>query len=279
MKILLTGGLGYIGSHTALCLIEAGYEIVIIDNLSNSRIGVIDRLESITGAKLKLYTMNLTDRNMVSQVFSKESIDAVVHFASSKSVSESVQDPISYFDNNIVTLIGLLQVMSDFDCRKIVFSSSCTVYGGQAVSPISEVSVRNCESPYGLTKIVGEDLLSSVKENLEFDVGILRYFNPVGAHWSGRLGEDSLIPAQNLFPQLSAVAFGIKESLKVFGSDYPTVDGTGVRDFIHIMDLAKAHYKSLKAVSDGRSHCVNVGTGVGYSVSRGNKRLSTDFWL
>jgi UDP-glucose 4-epimerase len=266
MKILLTGGLGYIGSHTAVALIDAGYQPIIIDNLSNSKLGVLARIQDLTGLTVPFYQLDLADRVALHKVFLEEDIAGVIHFAAFRSVPESVENPILYLDNNVLTLLNLVSVMSDFDCTKIVFSSSCTVYGSSNSSPLSEDMARSHESPYGLTKIIGEDILTTLEDTKSWNVGILRYFNPVGAHSSGMLGEDPVCPPRNLFPHLSAAAMGEGRGLVVYGGDYPTEDGTGIRDYIHVEDLAAAHVKSLFEISKGNSHILNIGTGKGYSV-------------
>lgn len=269
MSILLTGGAGYIGSHTAVELISKGYDIVIIDNFANSKPESIRRVEKITGKKIKFYKADVADRTELEKVFSENEVDTVIHFAGLKAVGESVKFPIMYYRNNIDTTLTLLETMSKFGCHRIIFSSSATVYGDPATVPITEdMPVGNCSNPYGKTKYMIEQILTDASAADEkLSVVLLRYFNPIGAHKSGLLCEDPNGIPNNLMPYILKVAVGKLERLNVFGNDYPTHDGTGVRDYIHVTDLAKGH---VAAVSYAEQHSgvevFNLGTGNGYSV-------------
>ena len=268
MAILVPGGMGYIGSHTCVELIQAGKEVIILDNLSNSKEEVLNRIESITGVRPKFYYADLLDRVAVEKVFEENSIDAVIHFAGLKAVGESVQQPLRYYYNNITGTLVLLQVMEKFGCKKLVFSSSATVYGTNPNVPFREDYPLSTTNPYGATKLMIEDILrDQVKANPDWSVALLRYFNPIGAHESGLLGEDPNGIPNNLLPYVAQVAIGKLEKLHVFGNDYDTVDGTGVRDYIHVVDLAKGHLLALDYL-DGHTGAepFNLGTGTGYSV-------------
>lgn len=266
--VLLTGGAGFIGSHTYIALIEAGYQVVILDNFVNSQPSVIDRLAQITGAPVVYERVDVLDQAALGDVFARHRPDAVVHFAALKSVSESVSRPLDYVRTNVTGLVMLLQVMQEADVFDLIFSSSATIYGQPEILPIPETAPRSYTNPYGYTKLAGEQILeqaAAADERWRF--GILRYFNPAGAHDSGLIGEDPQETPNNLMPYIAKVAIGALPFLKVFGDDYPTSDGTGVRDFIHVMDLAEGHVRSLQALSrNGKGHVVNLGTGQGYSV-------------
>lgn len=268
MKILVTGGAGYIGSHTCVELLNAGYEIIVVDNLSNSKEESLKRVKEITGKTLEFYKVDLLDRDALRAVFAKTKIDAVIHFAGFKAVGESVQIPLKYYHNNITGTLMLCEVMKEYEVKNIVFSSSATVYGDPHRVPITEDFPLSATNPYGRTKLMIEDILRDlhVSDNL-MNIAILRYFNPVGSHKSGRIGESPNDIPNNLMPYISQVAVGKLSMLSVFGSDYPTPDGTGVRDYIHIVDLAIGHLAALKKL-DAKPGIVtyNLGTGRGYSV-------------
>ncbi|MCF2871358.1 UDP-glucose 4-epimerase GalE [Octadecabacter sp. G9-8] len=264
-KILLTGGAGYIGSHTYLALIEAGYDVVILDNFSNAKTDVPARLGDISGGKVHVFEGDVLDRALLDELFSTHTIDGVVHFAARKAVGESVAKPLDYMHTNVGGLLNLLAAMDGAGVRRIVFSSSATVYGDTNVQPIPEDHPRTYTSPYAFTKIAGEQILEQLPDN--WAVGILRYFNPVGAHRSAIIGEDPEDTPNNLVPYIAKVATGELPELGVFGDDYDTPDGTGVRDYIHVEDLADGHVLSLNALLEtGESHTVNLGTGQGSSV-------------
>ncbi len=267
--ILLTGGAGYIGSHTAVELIEAGYDAVIADDLSNSRVEVIDSIEKITGVRPAFYKINVCDREPVEAVFAQRHIDAVIHFAGFKAVAESIEMPIKYYRNNMDSTLTLLETMGRHDCHVFVFSSSATVYGRPRSVPIPETApVGDCFNPYGRTKYFIEHVLRDAAiADKNMSVSLLRYFNPIGAHESGLIGERPNGIPNNLMPYLTQVAAGIRDHLNVFGDDYPTHDGTGVRDYIHVVDLAKGHLAALDyAFGRTGTDVFNLGTGVGYSV-------------
>ena len=266
--ILLTGGAGYIGSHTYVALVQAGFHVVILDNFSNARDDVPARLEMITGAPVTVLRGDILHTDMLTRVFAEYDIAAVVHFAARKAVAESVERPIEYFETNISGLLGLLKVMGAAGCRRLVFSSSATVYGVPDETPTPETAARRSENPYGYTKITGEEILEQVAaSDPDWAFGILRYFNPAGAHASALIGEDPSDTPNNLMPYIAKVATGDLPHLNVFGDDYPTPDGTGVRDYIHVEDLAHGHVLSLQSLlRTGQSHLVNLGTGQGYSV-------------
>lgn len=266
--ILLTGGLGYIGSHTAVELIESGYDVVIIDNLSNSSITTLDNLKKIVNKDIKFYQGDVQDKSMLTKIFTENQIDAVIHFAGYKAVGESVQKPLAYYDNNLNCTISLLEVMAKFNCNNFVFSSSATVYGRAKTMPIYEDFPVSATNPYGRTKLFIEEILKDVyNANPKLNIAILRYFNPIGAHPSGLIGENPNDIPNNLMPYITRVATGKLECLSVFGNDYPTKDGTGVRDYIHVCDLAEGHVKALKKLETNCGLVIyNLGTGVGYTV-------------
>ena len=268
MNILLTGGAGYIGSHTAIELILAGYNVIIADNFSNSNPVVVKRIEELTGKAVSVYAIDVADIKALDAVFNENNIDAVIHFAGLKAVGESVQMPLKYYRNNIDTTLSLLENMKKHNVSKIIFSSSATVYGIPERVPIVESMPVSCTNPYGWTKLFIEQILKDVANvNSDFSIILLRYFNPVGAHESGRIGENPTGIPNNLFPYISQVAIGELEELKVFGSDYPTKDGTGIRDYIHVVDLAKGHIAALKYAEKNKGvETINIGTGTGYSV-------------
>ena len=268
MNILLTGGAGYIGSHTYVALAQAGYTPVIVDNFSNSHPGVLDRLKAITDRPVQCERGDVLDTAWMEAVLRRHEIAGVIHLAGDKAVGESVQKPLKYFRNNIGGAISLLQAMEAAGCHGLVFSSSATVYGDPASVPIAEDFARSHTNPYGHTKLVIEDMLAAVgAAQPSWRIAVLRYFNPGGAHESGQIGEDPSGIPNNLMPYISQVALGKRPYLQVFGSDYPTPDGTGVRDYIHVSDLAEGHVAALKALLErGQSLTVNLGTGRGYSV-------------
>ena len=269
MNILVTGGAGYIGSHTCLELLEAGDNVVVLDNLSNSSREGLRRVEALTGRKVDFHQADLLDIESVRTVFSQcADIDAVIHFAGLKAVGESVEQPQRYYENNITGTLNLCRVMAEENVKNIVFSSSATVYGDPATVPITEEFPLSCTNPYGRTKLMVEDILSDLHiADPEWNVVLLRYFNPVGAHKSGRIGEDPSGIPNNLMPYISQVAVGTLPELAVFGNDYKTPDGTGVRDYIHVVDLALGHIKAIdKLASKPGVVIYNLGTGNGYSV-------------
>lgn len=267
-SILVTGGAGYIGSHTVIELIKAGYKAVIVDNLSNSKYEAVRRVEKIVGEKIPFIKADICDKNAIRKIFQDYEIDAVINFAGYKAVGESVQKPIEYYHNNIGGLIALVEVMKEFDCKNLVFSSSATVYGDPASVPIREDFPLSTTNPYGSTKLFIEYILKDLyKSDNSWNIAILRYFNPVGAHESGTIGEDPNGIPNNLCPYITKVAVGKLPYLNVFGGDYPTKDGTGVRDFIHVVDLAVGHVLSVKKLLENSGlFIVNLGTGTGYSV-------------
>lgn len=263
-KILVTGGAGYIGSHTTLALLNQGYEVVVVDNFCNSCIEPIKRVEKLSDKKVSFYEVDLMDETAILDVLQKENdIDAVIHFAGLKAVGESVEQPIMYYENNITGTLNLLKSMKAVNLSKIVFSSSATVYGDAEVIPCKETNKVQPTNPYGQTKLMMEQILTDLSKADNWDVTILRYFNPVGAHPSGEIGEDPKYP-NNLLPFVQQVAAGIREKVMIFGDDYDTPDGTGVRDYIHVMDLATAHVAAVRHMDGLRIY--NVGTGRGYSV-------------
>lgn len=269
MSILVTGGIGFIGSHTVVELQNAGYDVVVLDNLCNAKEKVIDRIEAITGKKVPFYKADIRDREALNKIFESESIDSVIHFAGLKAVGESVQKPLEYYDNNIAGTLILLDVMRQHGCKNIIFSSSATVYGDPAFIPITEECPKGtCTNPYGWTKSMLEQIMSDMqKADPEWNVVLLRYFNPIGAHQSGTMGENPNGIPNNLMPYITQVAVGKREELGVFGDDYDTPDGTGVRDYIHVVDLAIGHVKALKKIEEKAGLKIyNLGTGVGYSV-------------
>ena len=266
--ILVTGGAGYIGSHTVIELIKAGYKAVIVDNLSNSKYESVKRVEKIVGEKIPFVKADILDKDAIRKIFKDYKIDAVINFAGYKAVGESVQKPIEYYHNNIGGLIALVEVMKEFDCKNLVFSSSATVYGDPASVPIKEDFPLSTTNPYGSTKLFIEYILKDLyKADNSWNIAILRYFNPVGAHESGTIGEDPNGIPNNLCPYITKVAVGKLPYLNVFGGDYPTKVGTGVRDFIHVVDLAVGHVLSVnKLLEKSGLFVVNLGTGTGYSV-------------
>ena len=269
MAILVTGGAGYIGSHTVVELQNSGYDVVVVDNLSNSSEKALDRVSKITGKPVKFYKADILDREALDQIFDKEDIDSCIHFAGLKAVGESVVKPWEYYENNIAGTLTLVDVMRKHGVKNIIFSSSATVYGDPAFVPITEECPKGqCTNPYGWTKSMMEQIMTDVqKANPDMNVILLRYFNPVGAHESGRIGEDPKGIPNNLMPYISQVAVGKLEKLGVFGDDYDTPDGTGVRDYIHVVDLAKGHVKAINYIfSNPGLDVINLGTGVGYSV-------------
>ncbi len=268
MKVLVTGGAGYIGSHTCVQLLDAGYEIVVLDNLSNSSEESLRRVKKITGKDFKFYKADLLDYEATNAVFEENEIDAAIHFAGLKAVGESVSIPIRYYHNNITGTLNLLDIMSKHNVKRIVFSSSATVYGDPHTVPIKEDFPLSCTNPYGRTKLMIEEMLRDlyVSDN-EWNIAILRYFNPVGAHESGLIGEDPNGIPNNLVPYISQVAVGKLSCLSVFGDDYDTPDGTGVRDYIHVVDLSNGHLRALEKISNPVGVVTyNLGTGTGYSV-------------
>ena len=268
MKLLITGGAGYIGSHTTLELLNAGYEIVVVDNLCNSKEESLRRIQQLTGKSLVFYNVDLLDRKNLDTVFARESIDSVIHFAGLKAVGESVQMPLDYYYNNITGTLNLCNIMSNYDIRTLIFSSSATVYGDPHTVPINEDFPLNPTNPYGRTKFMIEEILKDLyNSDNRWNIALLRYFNPVGAHSSGRIGEDPNSTPNNLMPLIAQVAVGRKSKLTVYGNDYPTPDGAGIRDYIHVVDLAAGHLKTLnKIVKDPGFYVYNLGTGRGFSV-------------
>lgn len=268
MKVLLTGGAGFIGSHTCIELVEAGYDVVIADDLSNSKPAVLERLKELTGKEIKFYNIDVADGEKVRDMFAKENFDSVIHFAGYKAVGESVAKPIMYYRNNIDTTLTLLEAMAEYNVNNFVFSSSATVYGIPESVPLVEGMKTGCTNPYGWTKLMIEQMLTDATvANKDLSVVLLRYFNPIGAHPSGRIGEDPTGIPNNLLPYITQVAIGKLPQLGVFGNDYPTHDGTGVRDYIHVVDLAKGHVKAIEYASEHKgTEVFNLGTGTGYSV-------------
>lgn len=268
MAILITGGAGYIGSHTCVELLEAGYEVVIVDNLSNSSYISLNRVAEITNKAFTFYQMDLMDQIGLEGVFTRHTIDAVIHFAGLKAVGESVQLPLSYYHTNITSTLILCEVMKKYGVHKLVFSSSATVYGRPEHVPIEESSSLGATNPYGRTKLMLEQILQDLAEsNEQWGISILRYFNPIGAHKSGRIGENPNGIPNNLMPYISQVAVGRLKKVNIFGDDYPTIDGTGVRDYIHVVDLARGHLCALeKIMNKSGVDIFNLGTGRGYSV-------------
>ncbi len=270
MKVLLTGGNGYIGSHTTIELLNNNFEVVVVDNFSNSKRDVKEKIEKITKKSYKLYEGDIKDKKLLENIFAKENIDAVIHFAGYKAVAESVVEPLKYYDNNLISTINLLEVMEKYNCNKIVFSSSATVYGKPQSLPIYETFKTTTTNPYGTTKLFIEQILTDYSKSLEiknkpFYITLLRYFNPIGAHKSGLIGENPNDIPNNLMPYITKVATGQIDVLKIFGNDYNTKDGTGVRDYIHVVDLAKAHVLAVENFKNNLN-IYNVGTGNGFSV-------------
>lgn len=268
MAILVTGGAGYIGSHTLVELIKKGYETVVIDNLYNSSEKSLDRVEAITGVKPKFYFGDVRDEDLLRRIFTENEIEYVIHFAGLKAVGESCKKPLFYYDNNLNGTLVLVKVMTEFNCKNLVFSSSATVYGTPERLPLDETCrIGGTTNPYGTSKYFQEIMLTDIcKADPEWNVILLRYFNPVGAHESGLIGEDPDGIPNNLMPYVAKVAIGELKEVGVFGNDYPTPDGTGVRDYIHVVDLAKGHVAAIEKVKTKGVHVYNLGTGVGYSV-------------
>ncbi|MFC4799833.1 UDP-glucose 4-epimerase GalE [Neobacillus sp. GCM10023253] len=268
MSILITGGAGYIGSHTCVELLNAGFEIIVIDDFSNSKPGSINRVKEITGKEYKFYEINILNRNALEDVFSSNHIEGVIHFAGLKAVGESISTPLRYYHNNISGTLSLCEVMNKYDVKKLVFSSSATVYGIPERVPISEDFLLGATNPYGRTKLMIEEVLRDLyAADNSWSIALLRYFNPIGAHESGLIGEDPNGIPNNLMPFITQVAAGKLNELQVFGNDYPTIDGTGVRDYIHVVDLAAGHLKALEKLrSSNGVEAYNLGTGRGYSV-------------
>lgn len=268
MSVLVTGGAGYIGSHTCVEMLDAGYDVVVVDNLDNSSKESLNRVEKITGKKVKFYENDVRDKQGLRKIFSENKIEAVIHFAGLKAVGESVKKPMMYYSNNIDSTLVLIDVMNEFGVKKIVFSSSATVYGVAKEMPLKEGMPTGAINPYGRTKLFIEEILRDlyVSDN-EWSIALLRYFNPIGAHKSGIIGEDPKGIPNNLMPYIAQVAVGKLEKLHVFGNDYKTVDGTGVRDYIHVVDLAKGHVKAVGYVLENKGcEAINLGTGKGTSV-------------
>ncbi len=267
-KVLVTGGAGFIGSHTCCILLEAGYEVVVIDNFSNSSPNVVEKIKEITGKDVVLYEGNVCDKSLLKTIFEKEKIDVVIHFAAFKAVGESVRLPLKYYRNNLDSTITLLEVMEEENCKRLVFSSSATVYGSPKALPIKEDFPLSTTNPYGTTKLMIEQILKDLKiADDDWSIAILRYFNPIGAHPSGLIGENPNDIPNNLMPYIVKVANKELEILSIFGDDYNTKDGTGVRDYIHVVDLAKGHEKAIeKVLKEKKLDCYNLGTGEGYSV-------------
>ena len=268
MKVLVTGGMGYIGSHTVVELLENNYEVIIVDNLVNSKIDVLDKIEAITGKKPKFYQYDLCNYGDLEKIFKENKIDVVIHFAGLKAVGESCEKPLLYYQNNLVSTMNLLKIMGHYDCKKIVFSSSATVYGSPKSLPIKEDFPLSTTNPYGSTKLFIEYILKDLyKSDPTWSIAILRYFNPIGAHESYLLGENPNGIPNNLMPYIMKVATKELDYLNIFGNDYNTKDGTGVRDYIHVVDLAKGHIKAVeKVLKTNKVDCYNLGTGTGYSV-------------
>ncbi|EEL31687.1 UDP-glucose 4-epimerase GalE [Bacillus toyonensis] len=268
MAILITGGAGYIGSHTCIELLNNNYKIIVVDNLSNSSIESLNRVKEITGKQFKFYNESVLNREKMNGIFLENNIEAVIHFAGFKAVGESTTIPLTYYYNNIISTIILCDVMQKHNVKKFIFSSSATVYGIPKTSPITEEFPLSVTNPYGQTKLMIEQIMRDVaKADGEWSIALLRYFNPFGAHQSGRIGEDPNGIPNNLMPYVTQVAVGKLEELNIFGNDYPTKDGTGVRDYIHVVDLAKGHVKALEKVLETTGiDAYNLGTGKGYSV-------------
>ncbi len=266
MNILVTGGTGYIGSHTCVVLLEAGYDVIVADNLSNSSIEVVDKIKKISGKDIKFYKVDVTDEQETEKLFKENNIEGIIHFAGLKAVGESVEKPLEYYQNNLLSTIVLCKLCKKYNVNKFVFSSSATVYGNNIVPFVESMDLLPTTNPYGETKAMNERILSDIaKANPSFCVTLLRYFNPIGAHKSGLIGEvPSGIP-NNLMPYVTQVAKGKLEKLKVFGNDYDTVDGTGVRDYIHVLDLAEGHLAAIENIKEG-VNVYNLGTGKGISV-------------
>lgn len=268
-KILVTGGTGYIGSHTVVELLNRDYEVIVVDNLSNSKISVVDRVKKITNKDLDFYQIDLLDKNKLEKVFQKHTIDSVIHFAGFKAVGESVTKPLAYYHNNLLSTLNLLELMQEYKVYNFVFSSSATVYGMSNTPPFAEDLPLSTTNPYGATKLMIENILADLqKADESFNITCLRYFNPVGAHSSGMIGEDPQGIPNNLMPYISQVGAGKLKELKIFSGDYDTHDGTGVRDYIHVVDLAIGHILALEKLSQNKPawRAYNLGSGKGYSV-------------
>ncbi|MBR5553596.1 MAG: UDP-glucose 4-epimerase GalE [Clostridia bacterium] len=268
MKILLTGGAGFIGSHTAVELLNIGHDVVIADNFSNASPAVVERIEKITGKSVKVYNIDICEKALCEGMFEAEKFDAVIHFAGYKAVGESCQKPLMYYRNNIDSTLTLVETMTKYGVNNIVFSSSATVYGIPETVPLVEGMPTGCTNPYGWTKYMNEQILTdAASANPNLSVVLLRYFNPIGAHASGLIGEAPNGIPNNLMPYIAQVAVGKREKLSVFGNDYPTPDGTGVRDYIHVVDLARGHVAAIDYAANNKgTEIVNLGTGIGYSV-------------
>ncbi|MFB3226193.1 UDP-glucose 4-epimerase GalE [Exiguobacterium sp. PHA03] len=266
MNILVTGGAGYIGSHTCLELLREGHEVIVVDNLSNSHRNALERVEQLAKRSVTFYEMDVRNESLLGDIFQKHSIDAVIHFAGLKAVGESVSQPLFYYQNNLISSLVLIDVMSRHDVKKLVFSSSATVYGVPETTPITESAPRSATNPYGATKLMIEQILEDIAQaDPTWDITLLRYFNPIGADVSGLIGEDPNGIPNNLMPYVTQVAAGKLDTLQIFGNDYDTEDGTGVRDYIHVVDLAKGHIKALYHDHSG-IEAFNLGTGQGTSV-------------
>ncbi|ACL74752.1 UDP-glucose 4-epimerase GalE [Ruminiclostridium cellulolyticum] len=277
MKVLVTGGAGYIGTHTCVELLEAGFEVIVVDNLCNSKETAIERVEKITGKKIKFYKVDILDKEALEQVFINNQPDSVIHFAGLKAVGESVSIPLKYYHNNITGTLILCELMEKYGVKNLVFSSSATVYGDPASVPISEEFPLSVTNPYGRTKLMIEEILKDLHvADASWNIALLRYFNPIGAHESGTIGEDPNGIPNNLVPYITQVAVGKLKEVNVFGNDYDTVDGTGVRDYIHVVDLAKGHIKALEKLTNEHIGIreYNLGTGNGYSVLQVIKAFS-----
>ena len=268
MNVLVTGGAGFIGSHTVVELLNEGYGVIVVDNLCNANKEALNRIEKITGKKVTFYETDVRNAAEMENIFATHKIDWVIHFAGLKAVGESVAKPIEYYDNNLISTLVLVETMKKFGVKNIVFSSSATVYGDPAELPLKETSIMNpTTNPYGTSKVMQEQILKDLcVANKEWNVVLLRYFNPVGAHESGLIGEDPKGIPNNLMPYVAQVASGKLKEIGVFGNDYPTPDGTGVRDYIHVVDLARGHVAAIKQIKNAGVHIYNLGTGNGYSV-------------
>lgn len=268
MAVLVAGGAGYIGSHTAIELLESGYEVVIVDNLSNSNSIVVDRIKELSKKPVKFYNIDIRNKDEMHIVFKENNIESIIHFAALKAVGESVEKPIEYYSNNLISTLNLFELMREYGVKKFVFSSSATVYGDPHTCPILEDFPLSVTNPYGRTKLMIEQMLVDIsKADKSLDIALLRYFNPVGAHKSGRIGEEPNGVPSNLMPYITKIAVGKLKELSVYGNDYPTHDGTGVRDYVHVLDLAAGHVKALQKLEENPGLVVyNLGTGKGYSV-------------
>ena len=268
MAVLVAGGAGYIGSHTSIELLESGYEVVIVDNLSNSNSIVVDRIKELSKKPVKFYNIDIRNKDEMHVVFKENNIESIIHFAALKAVGESVEKPIEYYSNNLISTLNLFELMREYGVKKFVFSSSATVYGDPHTCPILEDFPLSVTNPYGRTKLMIEQMLVDIsKADKSLDIALLRYFNPVGAHKSGRIGEEPNGVPSNLMPYITKIAVGKLKELSVYGNDYPTHDGTGVRDYIHVLDLAAGHVKALQKLEENPGLVVyNLGTGKGYSV-------------